>query len=193
MRIVGGIYRSRPLTAPKGMTTRPTLDQVREALFNILQGQVGGARFLDLYAGSGAVGLEAVSRGAAMVVLCDQSRDAQQAIRRNIEALQAGEKTRVLSMRDAEAIRRLSREGERFDLIYLDPPYAMPLEPTVGLLLESDLLAPEGLIIAEHDKKHEPKPEGLCLLKRREYRDTVLSFYGREHGQQTDRALSGQL
>ncbi len=178
MRIIAGRYRSRPLNAPKGMTTRPTLDQTREALFNILQGRTEGARFLDLYAGSGAVALEAVSRGAAYAVLCDQSRAACACIRENIRRLDCGAETRLLEMPDQRAIPLLAREGARFDLIYLDPPYAMDLTPVLGLILQSGLLAQDGLMIAEHDTASAPgTPAGLVLSRRKVYRDTALSFY----------------
>ena len=178
MRIIAGEYRSRPLTAPKGTNTRPTLDQTREALFNILQGRVEGTRFLDLYAGSGAVALEAVSRGAASAVLCDQAHAACACIRENIRKLGCESKTRLMEMPDQRAVAMLAREGAQFDLIYLDPPYAMDLTPVLAALKESDLLAPDGLIIAEHDASTEiTPPEGWRLTRRKVYRDTALSFY----------------
>ena len=149
MRIVGGIYRSRTLNAPKGMATRPTLDQTREALFNILQGRIADARFLDLFAGSGAVALEAVSRGAETAALCDQSRAACACIRENICRLGCEERTRLLEMPAERAMALLCREQAQFDLIFLDPPYAMTdlREVTEALL---PLLAEEGMIVLEH-------------------------------------------
>ena len=178
MRIIAGEYRSRPLTAPRGTNTRPTLDQTREALFNILQGRVEGTRFLDLYAGSGAVALEAVSRGAASAVLCDQAHAACACIRENIRKLGCESKTRLMEMPDLRAVAMLAREGAQFDLIYLDPPYAMDLTPVLAILKEADLLAPGGLIIAEHDASTEiTPPEGWQLTRRKVYRDTALSFY----------------
>ena len=178
MRIIGGEYRSRTLNAPKGMTTRPTLDQTREALFNILQGRVADARFLDLYAGSGAVALEAVSRGATSAVLCDSSRAACACIRENIQRLGCEAKTRLLEMPDQRAIPLLEREGAQFDLIFLDPPYAMDLTPVLAALKGANLLAAGGLVIAEHaaDTGFAP-PEGWTLARRKVYRDTALSFY----------------
>ena len=179
MRIIGGTYRSRTLNAPKGMTTRPTLDQTREALFNILQGRVADAWFLDLYAGSGAVALEAVSRGAARGVLCDQSRAACACIRENIARLGCGEQARLLEMPDARAVVLLSREKAQFDLIYLDPPYAMALTPVLQSLRDAGLLAEGGMVIAEHDAGSEiVPPPGWGLIRRKGYRDTALSFYG---------------
>ena len=178
MRIVGGRYRSRTLNAPKGTTTRPTLDQTREALFNILQGVVADARFLDLYAGSGAVALEAISRGAQNAVLCDSSRAACACIRGNIERLGCEAQARLLDMPDERALRLLAQEGAQFDLIYLDPPYAMDLGPVLEQIVRSRLLAPEGTIIAEHAADTGPLcPEGLKLARKKVYRDTALSFY----------------
>lgn len=178
MRIVGGTYRSRTLSAPKGLTTRPTLDQTREAVFNILQMRVAGARFLDLYAGSGAVALEAVSRGADSAVLCDQSRAACACIRENIARLGCADRTRLLEMPDQRAIALLEKEKTQFDLIYLDPPYAMDLTPVLASLKDAGLLAEGGLIIAEHAANAEfDAPQGWRMARRKVYRDTALSFY----------------
>ena len=178
MRIIGGEYRSRTLNAPKGMTTRPTLDQTREALFNILQGRVADARFLDLYAGSGAVALEAVSRGATRAILCDSSRAACACIRENIQRLGCEARTRLLEMPDQRAIPLLEREDAQFDLIFLDPPYAMDLTPVLAALKGASLLAAGGLVIAEHAADTGfALPEGWTLARKKVYRDTALSFY----------------
>ena len=178
MRIVGGRYRSRQIDAPKGMDTRPTLDQTREALFNILQGRVEDTVFLDLFAGSGAVGLEAVSRGAREAVLCDHSRAACACIRENIRRLGCEPSARLLAMPAEQALRLLASEGVRFDLVYLDPPYAVSLTAYLAALAEFRLLAPCGLVIAEHRADTPPEaPAPLALTRRKAYRDTVLSFY----------------
>ena len=178
MRIIGGEYRSRTLNAPKGMATRPTLDQTREALFNILQGRVADARFLDLYAGSGAVALEAISRGAEGAVLCDSSRAACACIRDNIRRLGCEAKTRLLEMPDQRAIPLLQREGAQFDLIFLDPPYAMDQTPVLASLKNARLLATGGLVIAEHAADADfPAPGSWRLARRKVYRDTALSFF----------------
>ena len=178
MRVIGGQYRSRTLTAPRGVTTRPTLDQTREALFNILQGRTEGTAFLDLYAGSGAVALEAVSRGARRAVLVDRSRSACAAIRENIVRLGCGDRSRLLCMTDRQAIRLLAEENERFDLMYLDPPYALDTAPVLALLTEEGLLADAGLIIVEHAADSPPAaPAALTLARRKAYRGTALSFY----------------
>jgi len=193
MRIVGGEYGSRPLKAPKGMDTRPTLDQTREALFNILQGQIMGRSVLDLYAGSGAVALEALSRGADFATLCDMSRDAIRCINDNILSLGCTDRTRVMHIRDTQAIDTLHREGAGFDLIYLDPPYKMDLTDVMGAIDRYHLLNEGGILIAEHREGSMPLcPDGLMLYRTKAYRDTALSFYRRKNGTE-DLPLSGQF
>ena len=178
MRIVGGKYRSRTLLAPKGTETRPTLDQVREALFNILQGRVAGTDVLDLYGGSGALALEAVSRGAAGAVICDQSRDAVSVIRKNVESLACQEQVTVLQMKDTLALARLESEGRSFDLIFLDPPYCLDMAETIARIAAGGLLRENGRIVWEHAAaKSAGEIPGLRLLSTRRYRDTCLTFY----------------
>ena len=123
MRIIAGEARGRTLTAPKGMDTRPTQDYVRESLFNILQASVPEARVLDLFAGSGALALEALSRGAVKATLVDCSTDAVQCIKRNAETLGFAERVTVIRSDWQAALMRLSKNGERFTLVFLDPPY----------------------------------------------------------------------
>ena len=149
LRIIAGTYRGRRIEAPEGKDTRPTLDRVRENLFNMLQGLCFGARVLDLFAGSGALSLEALSRGAEEAVLCDHDRQAVRVIGKNIRALRAEEKTRVLACDWKKAVSLLRNEGARFDLIFLDPPYAMTdlREMTEALM---PLMTGEGMIVLEH-------------------------------------------
>lgn len=169
------------LVAPKGMDTRPTLDQVRESLFNILQLRVGGTRVLDLYAGSGALALEALSRGAASAVLSDSAREAFKALDRNVQALGYQQKTRLLQMDDRRAIETLKKEGARFDIIFLDPPYRMDTSPILTLLLDAGLLETGGLIVVEHAGKTPPTPDTrLMRTDVRRYRETSISFFGRK-------------
>ena len=178
MRIVGGKYRSRTLQAPKGMETRPTLDQVREALFNILQGQVEGTDMLDLYGGSGAVALEAVSRGANSAVICDQSRDAVSVIRKNIASLSCQNQVTVLQMKDLSALARLEQEGRSFDLVFLDPPYRMEMTDMLVRLAAGPLLKAGAKVVWEHSASMEAADiQGMRLLSTRKYRDTCLTFY----------------
>ena len=125
MRIIAGSARGTPLLAPRGMDTRPTQDKVKESLFNMLQGAWEGGAALDLFAGSGALGLEAVSRGAELAVLVDQSKEAAQCIRRNIEKLRFQDRAELLNCDWKQAVSKLAREGRRFELVFLDPPYRM--------------------------------------------------------------------
>lgn len=149
MRIIGGEARGRRLFAPEGLETRPTADKVRESLFNILRAETPGARVLDLFAGSGALALEALSRGAESAVLVDCSRKAVQAIRRNVELCRAEERARVIAGDWKNAVDQLSGP---FDLVFLDPPYRLTgvYAQAAGMLLERGLLAEEALLVMEH-------------------------------------------
>lgn len=178
MRIIAGEKRSRRLLTLDGLDTRPTLDRVKEALFSILSPRVPGARVLDLYAGSGALALEALSRGAETAVLCDASRKACQVISANIAALEYGGKARLLCMPDTAALVLLQREEAEFDLIFLDPPYRMDTAGICGRILETGLLGQDGIIILEHaGEKEPPQVPGLALSDRRRYGVAGLAFY----------------
>ncbi len=180
MRIIAGEKKSRKIEAPQGQDTRPTADRIKEALFSILQNRLYDAKVLDLYAGSGALSLEALSRGAKKAVLADKSPKACQVIRRNIETLSYQEKARLLNMEDKKALDVLERERDGFDLIFLDPPYKLDMTEICRRLGEK-LLNKDGVIICEHDKKTPPQtPENLTLTDRREYGITGLSFFKRK-------------
>lgn len=178
MRIIAGEMRSRAILAPKGSDTRPTLDRTRESLFNIIAAECPDARVLDLYAGSGALALEALSRGAESAVLCDCSREAAKAIRHNIETLKLENRARFLFMQDAQAIALLAREKAVFDLVFLDPPYRLDTAPACRALAESGVLLPDALVVIEHAAAAQPAPgEGYERVDQRKYRDTMISFY----------------
>ena len=178
MRIIAGEMRSRKLKTPEGMDTRPTLDRVRESLFSILQSEVRSARVLDLYAGSGALALEALSRGASRAVLVDCAPKACRVIRENIEALGCKDRAELLRMKDTAALETLAREGKAFDVIFLDPPYRMDPAPICAALAEKGLLSREGVIVVEHSRDREPNvPPPLTLSDRRGYGIVGLSFY----------------
>ncbi len=181
-RIIGGRGKGRRLKAPGGLATRPTGARVRQSLFDILAPRLHGCRFLDAFAGTGAVGLEALSRGAAVVVLVDHGAAPIAAVRENLRALGsvAGE-ARILRQDALVAMAALARRGERFDVAYLDPPYDSDLYlRCLSLVSDSDLLAPGGVVIAEHfHKKALPETIGR-LVRTRSVRigDHVLSLYG---------------
>jgi 16S rRNA (guanine966-N2)-methyltransferase len=162
MRIVAGAHRGRPLVAPKGHSTRPTADRVRQALFNVLEHaawapDLAGARVLDLFAGSGALGLEAVSRGAAFCLLADTDAAARQAILANINALKLGDRARV-EPRDATRLGpRPSSHGAAFALAFLDPPYGRGLaERALPVMIDGDWLAAGALVVVERGADEAP-------------------------------------
>lgn len=183
MRVIAGIYRSRPLHAPPGLDTRPTSDRLRETLFNVLAPRIEGAVFLDLYAGSGAIGIEALSRKAAEALFVENSDVALKAIRANLASLGIKGGYALEARSVPAALKRLAASGRTINIVFLDPPYAKSAEyeATLGLLGSecSSLLAPDAIVIAEHLKKVE-LPEHFGKLAR--YRllkqgDAALSFY----------------
>ena len=151
VRIIAGSARGRKLETLEGMETRPTLDRVKEAVFGSLQFRIPYAKVLDLFAGSGNLGLEAASRGAKRVVLNDRNPACVEIIRRNIAALGFSETARTMNLDYAAAIERLSEEGEAFDLAFLDPPYREGLAgDAVKRLFVSRLILPGGTVVLEH-------------------------------------------
>ena len=178
MRIISGDARGRTLVAPAGQKTRPTQDYVRESLFNILQFQVSGARVLDLFAGTGALALESISRGAAGAVLVDSDRAACEAIRKNIRSVQCGETCRLIQRDYRQAIEEMAETGECFDLVFLDPPYRMTETGEICRTLASRGLLQNGaLILVEHRKGCPPQAGDLfCAEQIRKYGDTEITF-----------------
>jgi 16S rRNA (guanine966-N2)-methyltransferase len=176
MRITGGIGRGRKLKVPAGSKVRPTSDKVKQALFNILGERVPGSVFLDLFAGTGGIGLEALSRGAGQVVFVDGSRESLSVIKQNIEALELTDLAQVIA---AKAESFLKRPSGPYDIIVLDPPYKMELAPLLGLIALAGILKPRGIVVAEHFKKQSsPERAGeLELFREAVYGDTVLAFY----------------
>ncbi len=180
MRIIAGTARGRRIEAPPGLDTRPTLDRVRENLFNMLQLRVRDTRVLDLFAGSGALSLEALSRGASFAVLADRDRAALQTEKKNIEALRFQDRTRILPGEWKRATATLKAEGERFDLVFLDPPYAMTdLREVTDELL--GLLSDGALIVIEHEAKAETAvSDELELVNERSWGYCGVRFYERK-------------
>lgn len=152
MRISGGIYCSRILKTPKGDLTRPTSGIVRETLFNIIAPQLDQARFLDLFAGSGSVGIEALSRGASFAILVEKHRVALDCLRTNVDLLHIQQECLILPSPVERALAQLATQGEQFDFIFLDPPFAdtQAYMTVLTQLGASNLLTPEGSIIAQH-------------------------------------------
>lgn len=192
MRIIAGSAGGRLLVAPKGMDTRPTQDKIKESLFSILGGETDGARVLDLFAGSGALGLESISRGAKFAVFVDKSRPAQEAVAKNVEALRMGAQTELLRCHWKIALKKLEARGDRFDLIFLDPPYRMEDAPEMlSALCAGKICTPQTLVVYEHAKDLPPDTAGWRVLDRREYRDTAITFLQKEAQGDADGALPG--
>ncbi|MCI0489154.1 MAG: 16S rRNA (guanine(966)-N(2))-methyltransferase RsmD [Blastocatellia bacterium] len=182
MRVIGGIYRGRSLRTPKGLTVRPTSDRMRETLFNILASEIEGSRFLDLCAGSGAVGIEALSRGAARAVFVDLSRRSCAVIEENLAQLGISQGTDIINRDAVAAIKRVAAESEPFDIIFFDPPYESELYlQAMKLIASSGILADEGVVIVEHRAKTAPESEYGNLRVYREVRqgESSLAFYAR--------------
>jgi 16S rRNA (guanine966-N2)-methyltransferase len=185
MRVIGGKFRSRQLSAPRGLATRPTSDRLRETLFNVLATRVEDATFADLYAGSGAVGIEALSRGARMVYFVDQAAPAVAAIRSNLAALDIRSGFKIESRSVSAALRFIAEPGprERCAIVFMDPPYAASEDYTQSLTVigqyASSLLTPDGIVVAEHSRKM-PLAERYGPLERYrvlEQGDASLSFF----------------
>jgi 16S rRNA (guanine966-N2)-methyltransferase len=175
MRVVAGLYGGRRLIAPAGTETRPTSDRVREALFSVLGPSIQGAHVLDLFAGSGALGIEALSRGAAEAVFVDRSHKAVQAIRANLTALGIEAEVRPIEAR--AALRAASARREAYDLVFLDPPYRRAGE--LGRELSEGLtavLAPGARVVTESDRRM-PLELDLPLSDERRYGDTVIRIH----------------
>jgi len=186
LRIISGKYRGRKLKSPPSLQTRPTSDRLRETLFNILAPGIGGARFLDLCAGSGAVGIEALSRGAAHATFVDQSRRMCALIEANLDEFGVDDDEREVLCSEASAF--LQRRGKgnagnkqsAFDIIFFDPPYANDYEVVLESLGDKSraLLAAEAIVVVEHHKKKELKEFGsLHWYRSLKQGDSCLSFY----------------
>src|SRR5580704_5702680 len=180
MRIVGGRLGGRTLAAPKSQNVRPTSDRLRESLFNILAQRyddpITGARALDLFAGTGALGLEAISRGAAFALLIDDGTEARALIRQNVEALGLGGVTRIFR-RDATKLGAV-HPNETFGLVFLDPPYRKGLaERALASLRDGGWLASDALVVVEEAADAGlTAPEGYAEIERRRYDDTEFTF-----------------
>lgn len=183
MRITSGMFKSRIIKSPKAI--RPTLDNVRKAIFDILGADVMGAKVLDLFAGSGALGLEAISRGAVSCIFVDNQKSSVRTIKDNLKALglSHSEDIIVISGDALKAIRKFSKSGSRFDLVFLDPPYQKSLaKKSLSLLDSCDILTESGVVVGEHSK-HDEMPSAVAVLRlyrSARYGDTQISFYRKE-------------
>jgi len=189
VRIIAGALKGRRLVTPRGGTTRPTADQVRIALMDTLTPRLPAARVLDLFAGAGGVGLEALSRGAAHATFVERDPRAVAALRANIEALGVGALARVRRGDVLRELAALDRAGEQFDIVFLDPPYDADLvETTLQSLGGGGLLAPAGLVVAQHFTKRAPAAAigALASVRTRRFGETTLTFYRAAPASQVD-------
>lgn len=182
MRVVAGDYRGRKLSAVPGMATRPTTDKVKEALFNIIGPYFDGGRSLDLYAGSGGLSIEGVSRGIDQAVLVDRQYAAIKTIHKNIAVTKEPAKFQVLKQDAQRALPLLATAGERFDLVFLDPPYAKQrIMTNLAQLRQDQLLNPGAVVVAETNQAAAAQlPDqlpGFQLTRRQTYGITVLNIY----------------
>jgi len=184
MKIIGGEFKGRNIDMPRVTPSiRPTSDKVREALFNIIKDKVSGASVLDLFAGSGALGIEAFSRGAARVTFVDKNKRCTDIIKKNVSNLDGNtDNIKIFHSEAAKAIKKLNDSKMRFDLVFLDPPYYEDsLKKCLIYIDNYDILSRSALIICEHFKKDTVPAESGKITRIREYRygDTVLSIYRR--------------
>lgn len=178
--MISGSARNRRLKVPGGLAVRPTADRVKEALYNILRDHVSGCRFLDLFAGSGSIGIEALSRGANMAVFVEANYRHAAIIKENLKTCGLESGARLIAAKVAEGLFLLAQEGQAFDIIFLDPPYLKSLEAvTLADIMRYHLLKPGGMVVVESSKRdHLPQSvDGLRLLRTEKYGDTLLSFY----------------
>jgi 16S rRNA (guanine966-N2)-methyltransferase len=183
MRVIAGKLRSRPLQSLPGDETRPTYDRLKETLFNVLAaaGKLEGAVFIDLFAGTGSIGIEALSRGATQVYFVESGRKAAQVIRVNLQSLGIAEAAEVYEKPAADALRSLAESEVHPDVIFLDPPYKLQgaYEQVLRIVAQTGIISETGIVVAEHEKRFDPG-EGVKHLRR--YRrldqgDSSLSFY----------------
>lgn len=179
MRIISGMSKGRKLVTPKSLSLRPTSDRVKESIFNILSEEIEGGVVLDLFAGTGNLGIEALSRGAKNVIFVEKGRHALGLIQRNLAQLRLEERSEVLPIDTIRAIRILKQRGKTFDVIFMDPPYEKGLvEKTLVKLRSHQIYDKDSILVVEHHRRELLPPiiHGWNLIRRREMGETVVSF-----------------
>ena len=182
MRVIAGTYKGRKLKSPPSMQVRPTSDRLRETLFNVIAPRISDARFLDLCAGSGAVGIEALSRGAVWATFVDRSRKMCGLVEANLDLCRVPEdQTEVVNITAEEFLKRSARCDGLWDIIFFDPPYAHNYIDILKLIADRELLDRDGLLICEHHHKKElpDRLEGLTRTRVLKQGDSALTFYSR--------------
>jgi 16S rRNA (guanine966-N2)-methyltransferase len=183
MRIISGIAKGKKLLSPLTMETRPTLDRIKESIFDIIQMKIYGSKVIDLFAGTGSLGLEAVSRGALECFLIDKSKDTFNLLSQNVINLKFEDKCKTFNMDSYEAIEQLGVENQKFDIIFIDPPYIKDMiPPAVEIIQKYKMLLDNGIIVTKIDSK-EKLYEGtdeIKLYNHRKYGNTIICFYKHE-------------
>ena len=181
MRVIAGKFRSQPLSAPKGRNTRPTSDRLRETLFNVIAPRIHDAVFADLFAGTGAVGIEAISRGARQVYFAENAKVPLQTLRHNLDRLQIRDQAIVEPAGTMPLLRRLVQQEVHLDLIFLDPPYKDQLgyETVLRFLAEQPILHVDAIVVAEHSRRYSLPSLNMQLqsYRRIEQGEAALTFF----------------
>ena len=186
MRVIAGQYKGRKLAAPSGNDIRPTTDKTKEAMFSIIAFELPESNVLDIFSGTGSLGIEALSRGARSCTFCEKSRQAVQQIRENLDHCGIGSEAVVRSGDALRILESMGERSERFHIILMDPPYEQGLcEKALRIISDGRILEDDGTIICEH-RREDIMPENvgdLILRKQRRYGISMLSIYGREEGE----------
>jgi len=192
MRVISGKAKGRRLIAPKGGAIRPTADRIKESLFNILPRDFSGMKILELFAGTGNISIEALSRGAESALLVDASERSARIIRENLRRLELTDRAQMWVMPVRRALNAVGRQGSKFDVIFLDPPYDQKLVGrSLELIASVDPVYPTGVVVAEHSVRETLKSSYrfLSLNDQRRYGDTLLSFF--RHAAAVNSAVRG--
>ena len=174
MRVISGSARGKKLNSLQGDLTRPTLDRVKEALFNILQFEIRDSIVLDLFSGSGALAIEALSRGAKRAIVCDNSKEAIKIINKNLQETKLLDKAQIICSDYMEALNKIANQNIKFDIIFLDPPYKTNyLENAINTIVKNELLKQDGIIVLETDDENKieniKKIENIEIYDKRKY------------------------
>lgn len=182
MRVIAGAAKGHTLQTIEGLATRPTTDRIKETLFNMIAFDLPECSFLDLFSGSGGIGIEALSRGASEAVFVEAAAECQQVIAANLQHTKLQERARVMKADVLSALDKLAAEGKSFDIIFMDPPYESDLYvPVLEKIIKDGLLKQEGYLIAERSAQIPlALPAGMELLREKAYKTTVMTFLGLE-------------
>lgn len=180
MRVISGAAKGRPLKAVPGSNTRPTTDKVKEAIFSMIGPYFDGGTALDLFAGTGGLGIEAWSRGMERVIFVDREKISIDIIRHNVAAAGAQEASEIYRNDAERALKALAKRGLKFDLVFLDPPYRMTsMDQVMAELADKDMLAPDACIVVEHDAEvtYPEEPPSFRQIRQAKYGDTAVTIY----------------